>query len=64
MYNEIISPAFAKDKYSPIFLSELLSTAEKRGYTKDQFNQTVEWYESVGVLEYVDDKKEAIKMGM
>jgi hypothetical protein len=52
VYNKVIRPEFAK---SPILhLSELRSVAEEKGFTEQQFQNSVDFWEDLAVFHYVD----------
>ncbi|CAD7925553.1 unnamed protein product [Amoebophrya sp. A120] len=47
-------------KGEPLFVSELKKMITKRGFNNAQFDETLEFYEDMGIFEYTDGTKTAI----
>ncbi|CAD7964174.1 unnamed protein product [Amoebophrya sp. A25] len=47
----------------PIFVTELKKAVTSRGYNQQQFDTTLGFYEDMGVVEYTDATRNAVKAG-
>eukprot|EP00391_Amoebophrya_sp_Ameob2_P006015 CAMPEP_0178994090 /NCGR_PEP_ID=MMETSP0795-20121207/7082_1 /TAXON_ID=88552 /ORGANISM="Amoebophrya sp., Strain Ameob2" /LENGTH=874 /DNA_ID=CAMNT_0020686255 /DNA_START=75 /DNA_END=2698 /DNA_ORIENTATION=+ len=46
---------------NPVFVSELLKAVTSRGFSAAQFDETLQFYEDMGIVEYTDQTRAAVR---